>query len=271
MVVVVVRLVVIERDAPGRALPLTVTTLSRVTVPETLTVAASTVGVTDLTPPLDLFTRCGAGVPIVATGAGPPVIVGLMDAVATALGAAATVTAVLVALGTGELVAVGVADGVAVPVGVADGVAVAVAVGAGTVVLVGAGGAMTVLMGVGEYGGVAVGAGTAVLVGIGVVVATPATVGAGVAKPVLVAVGMAVPWQGSPHVIAGAVLDGDGMVVAPAPGVRDGTVNVAEGTGVALGGGVTVGAGATLFQSVARLARFGEPQPVASSQFGPAG
>lgn len=266
--VVVVRLVVIERDTPGCARPLTVTMLPRVTVPETTTVA-STVGVGDLTPRLDLFVPRGVDVAITATGAGLPTVVGapagLMGAVATTLGTAAVAVAMAVALGATVLVAVGVL----VSVFVGAVVAVVVAVGVGAVVLVAAGSMVAVLMGAGGYGRVAVATGTVVLVGEGMAVATLAAVGVGADVLALVAVGMAVAWQGNPHVTAGAVLDGVG--VAPAPGIIDGTVGVADGTGVALDGGVAVGAGPALFQSVARLARFGEPHPVASSQFGPAG
>ena len=89
------------------------------------------------------------------------------------------------------------------------------------------------------------------------------------------AVGVTVSWHGKPHVTDAGVALG----VAADPGVALVGAEVRPGIGVADGDAglvadgpkVAVGVAPDTAQSAARLARLGEPQPVASSQPVPAG
>ena len=230
-VLVVVRLALIATVVAGRVRPLTVTTLFRVTPPVGTRTSTATTGVAVRVTTLDRRVVC------TARGVGVAVIRALVDmnvaaGVATATRPARAVTVDVVN-------AVGMDNGVAVRVFGGAGVAVSI----GVAVLVGLG--MAVLVFVETGGSVAVSDGTGVAVA-GLTMTMGAVVRVLVALGALVAVFVAV-----------------------------GTAAVALVPGVALGGtvavAVEVGAPPAPVQSAARLARLGEPHPVASSHPVPAG
>jgi hypothetical protein len=232
-VLVVVRLALIATVVAGRVRPLTVTTLFSVTPPVGTRTSATTTGVAVRFTTLDRWAVC------TARGVDVAVIRALVD-----MNVAAVVT---VARGPTRAVTVEVVNAV----GMDNGVAVLVFVGAGAGVFVGA--------------GVAVSIGVAVLVGLGVAVLVFVDTGGSVA--VSGGTGVAVAGLTMTMGAVVRVLVGLGALVA---------VFVAVGTAiVALGGtvavAVEVGAPPAPVQSVARLARLGEPHPVASSHPVPAG
>jgi len=225
IVLVVVRLALIATVVAGRVRPLTVTTLFSVTPPVGTRTSAATTGVAVRFTTLDRRAVC------TARGVGVAVIRALVDMNVAAGVATATRPA--------RAVAVEVVNAV----GMDNGVAVLVFVGAGAGVFVGA--------------GVAVSIGVAVLVGLGVAV----LVGLGVAVLVSGGTGVAVAGLTMTMGAVVRVLVGLGALVAVFVAV--GTAAVALGGTVAVA--VEVGAPPEPVQSVARLARLGEPHPVASS------
>jgi len=237
-VLVVVRLALIATVVAGRVRPLTVTTLFSVTPPVGTRTSAATTGVAVRVTTLDrraVCTACGVGVAVIRALVDMNVVAGVATATRPA-----------------RAVAVDVVNAV----GMDNGVAVLVFGGAGAGVFVGA--------------GVAVSIGVAVLVGLGMAVLVFVETGGSVA--VSDGTGVAVAGLTMTMGAVVRVLVGLGALVDVFVAVGTAAVGTA---GVALGGtvavAVEVGAPPAPVQSAARLARLGEPHPVASSHPVPAG